>query len=71
MFAELTKNKKGAEYVALFTYFSFQGEQFIAIILTDTDCNSLDPHHFLSRASSSGQRVHAPCPPDLETHPDW
>jgi len=25
VFAELTKNKKGAEYVALFTYFSFQG----------------------------------------------
>lgn len=26
VFAELTKSKKGAEYVALFTYFSFQGE---------------------------------------------
>lgn len=25
VFAELTKSKKGAEYVALFTYFSFQG----------------------------------------------
>ena len=24
VFAELTKSKKGAEYVALFTYFSFQ-----------------------------------------------
>ena len=24
MFSELTKSKKGAEYVALFTYFSFQ-----------------------------------------------
>ncbi len=26
VFAELTKSKKGAEYVALFTYFSFEGE---------------------------------------------
>lgn len=25
VFAELTKSKKGAEYIALFTYFSFQG----------------------------------------------
>jgi hypothetical protein len=26
VFAELTKSKKGAEYIALFTYFSFQCE---------------------------------------------
>lgn len=26
VFAELTKSKKGAEYLALFTYFSFEGE---------------------------------------------
>jgi hypothetical protein len=26
VFTELTKSKKGAEYVALFTYFSFQGK---------------------------------------------
>jgi len=26
VFAELTKSKKGVEYVALFTYFSFQCE---------------------------------------------
>lgn len=25
VFAELTKGRKGAEYVALFTYFSFEG----------------------------------------------
>ena len=25
VFAELTKSKKGSEYVALFTYFSFEG----------------------------------------------
>lgn len=29
VFAELTKGRKGAEYVALFTYFSFEGEQLI------------------------------------------
>ena len=28
VFAELTKSKKGVEYVALFTYFSFQGKPF-------------------------------------------
>lgn len=28
VFAELTKSKKGAEYVALFTYFSFQCKLF-------------------------------------------
>ena len=28
VFTELTKSKKGAEYVALFTYFSFQGRPF-------------------------------------------
>lgn len=27
VFAELTKGRKGAEYVALFTYFSFEGKQ--------------------------------------------
>lgn len=27
VFAELTKSKKGAEYVALFTYFSFSGKR--------------------------------------------
>ena len=30
VFAELTKSKKGAEYVALFTYFSFEGTSFKA-----------------------------------------
>jgi Fungal potassium channel len=27
VFAELTRSKKGAEYIALFTYFSFQGKR--------------------------------------------
>lgn len=28
VFADLTKSKKGADYVALFTYFSFEGKIF-------------------------------------------
>ena len=28
VFAALTKGRKGAEYVALFTYFSFEGESY-------------------------------------------
>ena len=28
VFAELTKGRKGTEYVALFTYFSFEGKQW-------------------------------------------
>lgn len=37
VFAELTKGRKGAEYVALFTYFSFEGGQqrLMEIILAD------------------------------------
>lgn len=31
VFAELTKGRKGAEYVALFTYFSFEGKQLIPV----------------------------------------
>lgn len=29
VFAELTKSKKGSEYLALFTYFSFEGMRLI------------------------------------------
>ena len=32
VFAELTKSKKGAEYVALFTFFSFQG-MFVLFVI--------------------------------------
>lgn len=32
VFAELTKSKKGAEYIALFTYFSFQGMPIFAVV---------------------------------------
>lgn len=34
VFAELTKSKKGAEYIALFTYFSFQGTSLTATTIT-------------------------------------
>lgn len=37
VFAELTKSKKGAEYVALYTYFSFQCEY----LLTSSSCHLL------------------------------
>lgn len=30
LFAELTKSKKGADYVALFSYFSFEGERLFS-----------------------------------------
>jgi len=31
VFAELTKSRKGADYVALFTFYSFEGKQSILI----------------------------------------
>jgi hypothetical protein len=33
VYAELTKSKKGADYVALFSYFSFEGENFSCRVL--------------------------------------
>jgi hypothetical protein len=36
VFTELTKSKKGAEYVALFTYFSFQGKSFALSFFVQT-----------------------------------
>ena len=33
VFAELTKSKKGSEYVALFTYFSFEGTSYASACL--------------------------------------
>lgn len=35
VFAELTKSKKGAEYIALFTFFSFQCKLLIGFLLAD------------------------------------
>jgi hypothetical protein len=33
VFAELTKSKKGAEYVALFAYFSFESKSILLCLL--------------------------------------
>lgn len=58
VFAELTKSKEGVEYVALFTYFSFQCESFhLLAVRTTTDNSSLDPNPFLPRASPGNQRL--------------
>lgn len=57
MFAELTKSKKGSEYVALFTYFSFEGMfgnlQCSKLVLTML---SLVAHHFRRRTTKCDQR---------------
>jgi hypothetical protein len=37
VFAELTKSKKGAEYVALFTYFAFQCTSPTYLLVSFTD----------------------------------
>lgn len=50
VFAELTKSKKGAEYVALFTYFSFQCKLLALHLTLRIDLNSLDSSHILSRS---------------------
>lgn len=37
LFTELTKGRKGAEYVALFSYFSFEGKPYSLFELYNTD----------------------------------
>ena len=62
VFAELTKSKKGAEYVALYTYFAFQCKSpdlvgvLIYLLIMAT---SLDEHGLCGRASPSHQCHHA------------
>jgi hypothetical protein len=58
VFAELTKSKKGAEYVALFTYFSFQGNPPSPARTSPqvTDHGSLDSSHHLPRPTKGHQR---------------
>ena len=53
VFAELTKSKKGTEYVALFTFFSFQCGfvQIDCSILADMP--SVDSNHLLPRTKTS------------------
>lgn len=56
VFAELTKSKKGAEYVALFTYFAFQCTSFrVSLWHNMLIIHSLDSSHLLLGASSSYQ----------------
>lgn len=56
VFAELTKSKKGAEYVALFTYFAFQCKNCQRRIgSASANYHSLDSNHLLPRAASSHQ----------------
>ena len=43
VFAELTKSRKGADYVALFTFYSFEGRQSIIIRGIVTDILKLGP----------------------------
>lgn len=47
VFAELTKSKKGAEYIALFTYFSFQGSLLLIPTTTLTRLMNIQ-HGFVS-----------------------
>lgn len=62
VFAELTKSKKGAEYIALFTYFSFQcryqAPRSQNIEVTDNNF-SLDSSNFLLWPAASCQRPHS------------
>lgn len=55
VFAELTKSKKGVEYVALFTYFSFQCEFFSTLRWLGINNLSLDPCYILPRSSTGHQ----------------
>lgn len=57
VFAELTKGRKGAEYVALFTYFSFEGKiQPLGLVFQLIIC-SMATHHLCWRAATSYQCV--------------
>lgn len=60
VFAELTKSKKGAEYIALFTFFSFQCKEIFRRLEFQQSANflSLDPRSSLLRTSPSHQRPH-------------
>jgi hypothetical protein len=57
VFAELTRSKKGAEYIALFTYFSFQGKCRIHIppIVFLLTTFSVDSYNLLLRSTTSRQ----------------
>ncbi len=59
VFSELTKSKKGAEYVALFAYFGFQCEYIRAEQSSVANTSSLDSDHLLPRSATSSQRLDA------------
>jgi hypothetical protein len=57
VFAELTKSRKGADYVALFTFYSFEGKQSIPVQrMTADKIQSLDQNCLRRRTTSSHQR---------------
>lgn len=60
VFAELTKSKKGADYVALFTYFSFEGKlpSSICICCSSLTLCSLASSGLCRRTSTSRERPH-------------
>jgi hypothetical protein len=68
VFAELTKGQKGAEYAALFTYFSLQCKCILPVDLlpgspswfTDSVVCSLDPGPHLLRPSPGDQCLYLP-----------
>jgi hypothetical protein len=60
VFAELTKSKKGAEYIALFSYFGLQCERHPSVLVSNAllTCCSMDPRSCLFRSSPSHQCPH-------------
>ena len=58
VFAALTRGRKGAEYVALFTYFTFEGKSFVLYHILDADEASLAPDMFRRRPTIRHQRAH-------------
>lgn len=58
VFAELTKSKKGAEYVALFTYFAFQCKSCFQPQNPIPNNHSMDSNHLLSRSTTSCECFH-------------
>lgn len=54
VFGALTEGRKGAEYIALFTYFSFEGNSEFepSLIVADLK-HSLDAHYIRSRSAAA------------------
>lgn len=70
VFAALTKGRKGSEYVALFTYFSFEGmEARMAMLNGMLMSPSLVTDRFRRRTSTGHQRSHTVFGLESETHP--